>query len=106
MIVQYDLKKNEKYNLTISMGSFGRIKLIIRWNSSASSWVLGAENTNGEPLFYGQTMLLDQDLFKPWRNRPLPRGKLTLIDNRFHSGKVTLPNFDNIENFSLFYTEE
>lgn len=105
MIIKFNLKQIEKYNLTVSCGSFGKIKLIIRWNKIANRWVFGAELVDGTPLFYGQTMLLNVDLFKPYRNLGLPKGKLVLIDSLFNRGVFVEPTLENIKEFSLYYIE-
>ena len=103
MIVKIKLKDVTKYTLTTSMGSFGRIKLLIHWNSIAEKWVMGAEYINGEPLFYGQTMIPNINLFKSWRNQGVPDGRLSLIDEVKNRNDGTLPTLDNITEYTLYY---
>jgi len=105
LIIKIELKDLEKYNLTTVLGSFGKVKLIVKWNSFASKWVLGMEYTTGEAIFYGQSLYPNFDLFKPFRNKGVPKGRLFLVDNIQTREIVIDPTLENIEEFSLIYME-
>jgi len=104
MVSRLKLKELEKYTIGTTLGSFGKIRLIFRWNKFMNKYIIGAELMNGEPVFYGQTLHKDFDLFKPYRNKNVPKGTLKLIGNSGveHSECLDLTNSSK---FSLYYEE-
>ena len=105
MITKLKIPKLKKSNVTTKLGSFGTIKLLFRYNEYANKWVLGAELANGTPIFYGQTLIPNLNLFLPWKNLNVPKGRLSII-NEIATAEYVLPDFDNIENFTLYYYED
>lgn len=102
---KFSLKDEEKFDLVVKLGSYGSIKLIFKWNKLAGVYSIGGEDLDGNPLFYGQTLIPAFDLFKNFRNLSLPLGRLGIIRTANVSDGNTYPTPETITDFTLIYSE-
>lgn len=103
--VTFGLKKQIDTVYKTTLGDSGDYKLRIYWNSVSEVWLLDMLTGNDEAIFYGQTLIQNIDLLKPWRNLSTPRGVLMIHDRGDKSGFVRTITYDNIEDFVIYYTE-
>ncbi len=63
--------------------------LLLAWNERAAGWALSLEDRDGNPLFYGRRMVLNEDLFAGYRHLAIPAGALFACDPKGRAKIIT-----------------
>lgn len=75
------------------------------WNTRMNAWLMAIKDEFEEPILLGQPVLTNYDLFKRFKHRAIPRGRLYFFDTsleyrdpeRFDLGQRVILIYDNDE---------
>lgn len=63
--------------------------LLLTWNERAQGWTVGLEDRDGNPLFYGRRIVLNEDLFAGLHHHAIPEGLLFASDPKGKAKTIT-----------------
>lgn len=70
-------KPASRQQVAIDEQPFG---LLLTWNERAQGWTVGLEDRDGNPVFYGRRVVLNEDLFAGLHHLGGPEGALFAAD--------------------------